>query len=46
MKDPDTNSVLEIIVTEIEFTADNDHDGGIETGGITTGRSGIVIEIS
>jgi hypothetical protein len=45
MKDPGTNSVLEIIVTEIEFTPDNDLDG-IETGGTTTGRSGIVTGIS
>ena len=41
-----TNNEFEIIVTEIEFTADNDLDGGIETDGITTGRSGIAIEIS
>jgi hypothetical protein len=46
MKDQGTNSVLEITGTEIEFTADDDIDSGIETGGITTGRSGIAIEIS
>jgi len=46
MKDPGTNSVLEITGTEIELTPDADIDGGIETDGITTGRSGIAIEIS
>jgi len=46
MKDPGTNSVLEITVTEIEFTVDDNIGGGIKTGGMTTGRSGIATEIS
>ena len=37
---------FEITVTEIEFTADNDINGGIATGGMVTGRSGIAIVTS
>jgi hypothetical protein len=40
------NNGLAIIVTVIEFTADDEIVGGIETGGMVTGRSGIAIGIS
>ena len=41
-----TNNEFGITVTEIEFTADDEINGGIKTGGMVTGRSGIDIEIS
>ena len=40
------NNEFEITVTETEFTANDEVGGGIETGGITTGRSGIATETS
>jgi hypothetical protein len=40
------NNEFGITVTEIEFTADDDINGGIVIGGMKMSRSGIAIEIS
>jgi hypothetical protein len=41
-----TNNEFGIIVTEIEFTAENALDDGIAIDGVETDRSGIAIAIS